>query len=773
MSKITLNIIEHGNPAPVDPSGGSVNTGLFTYGIGAPEAAIIVSTILVLTIVGMVLATYIFRKCKKASKTSKLINIAEQTKATRKSKKHIATSLVAISLLISTVAFIALTKNSVNATDTDNQTGDETGLTVNASDIELTIESGDEPVFATIPMEPTIVEATEAGYILTAFTDYTNLISTTAESNIIPMVAVDEDELAKLDINTYGLALGDEPTTKDQIAYISLSTNQENPTLITETNYEETSANDATAIYFGFYIAPDTPSGTYVSADINFEAKPHYLTHLSFNGNGSDGGTEMNGATLIAGDSITLPANIYTKDGYYFTGWNTSPEGTGNPYADEAEFTASSNRSEDVTLYAQWEEDCDANSICYRPNGANNGQNDPKMGSQTTNYSNNTNAITSNMAVNLWPSNYKYDIDNDGYNDYGFAGWSKDKNAASKILDTDLDNDPTVYGPSQNITLGDVSTRGLNLYAVWLPVAKSSTNTNLTFQTANLLTTQLSDGSTLASKPNGYATALKDQRDNQVYAVAKLADGNYWMIENLRLESSATVGNNINDPSVTNESLAEGYGGAFVGLANVESANFEKISTANSLYNTDIIAGNNQDYRFPRYNNDNTTAPVANMTEYNNNVNVYSFGNYYTWSAAIANTDDYPSKYEHSNVATSICPAGWHLPYGGNGTSGTNIGNTSGGFYYLGDKIGGNSEDEDSSKAWRAFPNNIIHSGGYYKSETRYKALGSSYWTNSAYGSGGSNRIDAFRLDVSTVAYVTGNMQKYFGSSVRCVIQTQ
>ena len=66
MSKITLNIIEHGNPAPVDPSGGSVNTGLFTYGIGAPEAAIMVSTILVLTIVGMVLATYIFRKCKKA-----------------------------------------------------------------------------------------------------------------------------------------------------------------------------------------------------------------------------------------------------------------------------------------------------------------------------------------------------------------------------------------------------------------------------------------------------------------------------------------------------------------------------------------------------------------------------------------------------------------------------------------------------------------------------------------------------------------------------------
>lgn len=302
-----------------------------------------------------------------------------------------------------------------------------------------------------------------------------------------------------------------------------------------------------------------------------------------------------------------------------------------------------------------------------------------------------------------------------------------------------------------------------------MPVAKSSTNTDLTFQTANLLTTTLASGTTLASKPNGYVTALKDQRDNQVYAVAKLADGNYWIIENLRLKSSATVGNNINDPSITNESLAERYGGVFVGLANAESANFNSSTNANSLYNTDNITGNNQAYRFPRYNNANTSAPTANMTVYNNNINVYSFGNYYTRAAAIADTTNYTSKGGHTDITTSICPASWHLPYGGDSTSGINIGNTSGGLYYLGDKIGGILNSADSSKVWRTFPNNIIYSGGIYYSVAQYKAVGSSFWSNSAY-----NSRDPYRLDVgSNNVYVTGNMNKFFGSSIRCVIQTQ
>jgi uncharacterized repeat protein (TIGR02543 family) len=45
-----------------------------------------------------------------------------------------------------------------------------------------------------------------------------------------------------------------------------------------------------------------------------------------------------------------LAANDFTMTGYSFTGWNTDPEGTGEPYADGQEITLQG----DLALYAQW-----------------------------------------------------------------------------------------------------------------------------------------------------------------------------------------------------------------------------------------------------------------------------------------------------------------------------------------------------------------------------------------------------------------------------------
>lgn len=107
MSHITLNIVEPGT-TPVDPV--VPNTGLFTYGIGGPEATIMVSAVLILAIVSIVLTTYIYRKHKKLNKTTKLVHIIDQTKAVIKSKKRITASLAVISLLVSAGTFIALAK---------------------------------------------------------------------------------------------------------------------------------------------------------------------------------------------------------------------------------------------------------------------------------------------------------------------------------------------------------------------------------------------------------------------------------------------------------------------------------------------------------------------------------------------------------------------------------------------------------------------------------------------------------------------------------------
>ena len=70
---------------------------------------------------------------------------------------------------------------------------------------------------------------------------------------------------------------------------------------------------------------------------------------LSFNANGGSGSMEG----MIGSGEVKLPENLYTKSGYTFMGWATSPEAATAgtvAYADLASYTISS----DATLYAVW-----------------------------------------------------------------------------------------------------------------------------------------------------------------------------------------------------------------------------------------------------------------------------------------------------------------------------------------------------------------------------------------------------------------------------------
>ena len=93
-NNITLNIVEPGSPTP-DPV--VPNTGLFTSGIGGPEATAI-GTVLILTIAAVVVA-FLYRKQKKSGKVTKLVHLVDSTKAVLKSKKRITAGLSAIALL--------------------------------------------------------------------------------------------------------------------------------------------------------------------------------------------------------------------------------------------------------------------------------------------------------------------------------------------------------------------------------------------------------------------------------------------------------------------------------------------------------------------------------------------------------------------------------------------------------------------------------------------------------------------------------------------------
>ena len=387
--------------------------------------------------------------------------------------------------------------------------------------------------------------------------------------------------------------------------------------------------------------------------------------------------------------------------------------------------------------------DCASGNICYFPNAGNTVAD--TIGNQSIS--------SSDTSATLWASNFKRP-------GYGFAGWS---DAYDYVVNVGSGSNSSahIYGPNEDIefTAGQYSGTdgGLALYAVWVPVATDASGNELTFQTNNLLTTTLADGTTLGNKNNGFVTALRDKRDGQVYVVAKLADDNYWMIENLRLNNNSTT------PNWGDNSLSQGFGGVFNGLADAESVNFSSSTASNSLYNT----GNA--YTMSRYNNNNTNSPVANMTGADGDI--YSYGNYYTWAAAIANTNDYTGPEVKVNdktsetANTSICPSGWRLPYGrdtGNGTA-------SGGFYNLNYKINNNRNvtDATAGRNLRAYPNNFVYSGYFLNASAGGRGSIGRYWSSTA---GNSNYAYGLYFDSSSVYPGTGSNYKYSGRSVRCVL---
>jgi hypothetical protein len=248
----------------------------------------------------------------------------------------------------------------------------------------------------------------------------------------------------------------------------------------------------------------------------------------------------------------------------------------------------------------------------------------------------------------------------------------------------------------------------MTLYAVWI---KSAGN--------------MQNWTGCSSMATGNVTARTDTRDNNTYAIAKLADGKCWMIENLRLNHTASI----------TTSNTQGFGGVFNGLAASESANFTTSTTSNSLYgiegsgSTYIIdtsshtydSNDNRAYSIPRYNNMNTTSTVANMTTANQNV--YSYGNYYNHAAAIADTTMYTNTTTSESSNASICPKGWKLPSGGSSTKEAETLATA-------TKI---DSSDISFAGLRRYPNNFIFSGEYYSNSIysiRKRGLGGAYYTN-------------------------------------------
>ena len=184
----------------------------------------------------------------------------------------------------------------------------------------------------------------------------------------------------------------------------------------------------------------------------------------------------------------------------------------------------------------------------------------------------------------------------------------------------------------------------------------------------------------------------------------------------------------------------------------------------------------------PRYNNINTQSRVSNPTsdifaDQTADGGIYSFGNYYTWSAALANTIAYagPDSIDANNntsetANTSICPSGWRIPYG----RGTGNGLLPGGFYNLNYVLNNNSNATDSTAEMKltAFPNNFIRAGWISASTIYRRGHVASYWSSSAYKTSVVQYWSAYYLSIGSSPNVLPGTEtgwKYNGLSIRCV----
>ena len=79
------------------------------------------------------------------------------------------------------------------------------------------------------------------------------------------------------------------------------------------------------------------------------EKVKEYQVKLTYDANGGKGAIDS--ATGAAGENVTVAENVFTRNNYTFTGWNTQADGKGTAYKAGNSFTLT---DKDTVLYAQW-----------------------------------------------------------------------------------------------------------------------------------------------------------------------------------------------------------------------------------------------------------------------------------------------------------------------------------------------------------------------------------------------------------------------------------
>ena len=317
--------------------------------------------------------------------------------------------------------------------------------------------------------------------------------------------------------------------------------------------------------------------------------------------------------------------------------------------------------------------------------------------------------------------------------DYIFKGWCDTNNSSDPTTCTG-----TTYNPGRIYIIPAASQGGtvtVNMYAIWESATPETTIANATY-----MQEVSSCPDTLTT---GQVYSLKDSRDEQSYNVAKLADGNCWLLDNLALDlTSSTVLSAMDSTNTNASNTTLGY------LKNGGG-------TTSDQYATTAVANWTSSYSY--------SAPLVNMSykdtipsDATSTAGDYKVGGYYNYCAASAGSYCYgngTSQGTSSGDATeSICPKGWRLP----------TDNTSGEYQAL-----YSNSNYNTYANYRA----ALHlplSGYFYNGSPVSQGRYGYFWSSTRVDNYGMYVLYLERSDIIPADY----HDRYSGYSVRCVLDS-
>ena len=278
-------------------------------------------------------------------------------------------------------------------------------------------------------------------------------------------------------------------------------------------------------------------------------------------------------------------------------------------------------------------------------------------------------------------------------------------------------------------------------------------------------------GSTVAA---GQEVEVVDSRDGKSYTVARLADGNLWMTQNLDFDiGSTTLTHNSATLYADDTDLPSGTtwtpSTATYASSNTTwnySASTPESYDPGTLYWNGTVATTEWDDYYDSCDYSGSTPvcneslnPAANGTLTSSTGNShYHLGNYYNWTAAIAMNDSSSYTADQTLVDQSVCPAGWTLARAGVGEDT---------FQALWTEYGYDSSNYSFSdvSTLTGSPTYFAPTGGWGGSFGGTGALGN-FWSPVVQGS-----VSAYyaSFDMHGDAYPSGDFERVVGGSIRCV----